>query len=85
MNSVKKFTTWAMVILILILGIVFTLLNFETVNVSLGFKVFSVPLILLMVLMFAAGLLLGLLAGFSRAFYLYRKKEKEEVALKLNM
>lgn len=85
MNIIKKISTWVVSILVLIFGIIFTLLNPEFVAINLGFKIFSVPLVLLVLLIFATGLLLGLLAGFSRAYFLYRKKDREEVAVKLNM
>lgn len=83
MNLVKKITTWVFVLIILILGISFTLLNPGFIGVNLGFKVFNIPLVLVMLMPFAFGLLLGLLIGFSRAFFIMRRKKDEEVALKI--
>jgi uncharacterized integral membrane protein len=59
LTRLKKIITWTVSLLILILGITFTLLNPEFVIINLGFKVFSMPLVLLILLVFILGVCLG--------------------------
>lgn len=74
----SRFVRLLILVLVLIFGIVFTLLNPGLIEVNFVAKVVSIPLTVLMLICFALGLTLGLLIGYTRAWWRTGRGQKEE-------
>lgn len=78
MRSIRYFLTG----LFLLLGIGFSCLNAEVVNVNLYFQVYQLPLSLLLVLVLGIGIFVGLLGVSARVFQLRIKNSHLKNQLK---
>ncbi len=76
--KLKRVSRMVILLVILIFGVVFTLLNPGLIDVNLVAKVVSIPLAVLMLVCFALGLIMGLLIGYARGRWRRYRTTKEE-------
>lgn len=77
-TKLKRVLRSVILLLILVFGVAFTLLNPGLIDVNLVAKVVSIPLAVLMLICFAVGLVMGLLIGYARGRWRRYRNTKEE-------